>query len=181
MRPWNVHISESWPCHPPPVSRIKCCPCCVNIVIFASRNGSSIQNRESLRSKPPVSAPPKPSNASTSSPPSPSSMAPPKAWLFNSMASALRLTPLGREASAISKSASAGSRVPSTKGVRCSNPSPCSPLTLNPALPLKRQKPDIMTASGSLGSSPYDVNCPPGRRYKDVSGSQPLYSRRRSQ
>ena len=139
---------------------------------FALRNCSWIQSQGSLSSKPPVSAPPRPSNASTSSPLSPSSMAPPKAWPFNSRGSALRLTPIGHGASATSKSVSAGSRVPSTKGVHSSNPSPYSRLTLNPALPLKRQKPDITTASGSLGSSPCAVNCPPGRRHKDVSGSQ---------
>jgi hypothetical protein len=138
----------------------------------ASKNFSWIQSLGSLSSKLPVSAPPRPSNGSTSLPLSPSSMAPPRAWLFNSTASALRLTPIGHEASAISKLASAGSEALSTKGVRCLNPSPCSPLILNPALPLKTPKPTTMTASGSLGSSLCAVSYPRGRPLKDVSGSQ---------
>ncbi|MGF1567618.1 MAG: hypothetical protein ACFCVD_06055, partial [Nodosilinea sp.] len=39
-------------------------------------------------------------------------------------------------------------------------------------LPLKKLKPNIMTASGSLGSSPCNANYHPGRPPKDVSGSQ---------
>jgi hypothetical protein len=104
-------------------------------------------------------------------------MAPPKAWPFNSMASALRLTPIGHGASVISKLASAGSKEPSTKGVRYSNPSPYLRLTQSPVLPLKKLRPSIMTASGSLGSSPCAANYHPGRPPKDVSGSQvSLYS-----
>ncbi len=96
----------------------------------------------------------------------------------NEVVSALRLTPIGRGALATSKSASAGSRERSTKGVRCSNPSPYSPLTQSPALPLKKLKPSIMTAFGSLGSSPCNANYRPGRLPKDVSGSQGRYCAR---
>jgi hypothetical protein len=95
-----------------------------------------------------------------------SSMAPPRVWPLNSMASALRLTPIGHGASVTSKLASAGSRDPLTKGVRCSNPSPYSPLTLNLALPLKKPKPNIMTASGSPGFSLCAANYHPGRLAK---------------
>jgi hypothetical protein len=155
-----------------PMSRPPSIPCGNMPFGFESRSFSSIQNPGSLNWKPLAFVRQPPLNGSIWSPLSPSSMAPPRAWPFSSLASALRLTPIGRGASATSKLVCAGSREPLTKGVRCSNPSPFSPLTLNLALPLKELKPGTMTASGFLESSPCTVSYHPGRLHKDVSGSQ---------
>ena len=95
-------------------------------------------------------------------------------WPFNSMVFALRLTPIGRGVSAISKLVFVGSRALSTRAALCFLLSLCSTLTQNPVSLLRTLSPITMTEYGFPVFTLCSVVLDLLPLTQDVSGTQRL-------